>query len=82
MFVRGEAGGPPLAALRFKGGELPAYRARPLKGKKLPTVLVIQEIFGVHDYIKDVCRRLAKQGKLVLPAIAPDEPVFAPSAGV
>jgi carboxymethylenebutenolidase len=51
------------------GGELPAYRARPLKGKNWPTVLVVQEIFGVHEYIKDVCRRLAKRGYL---AIAPE----------
>jgi carboxymethylenebutenolidase len=52
-----------------QGGEMPAYRARPLKGKKWPTVLVVQEIFGVHEYIKDVCRRLAKRGYL---AIAPE----------
>lgn len=51
------------------GGDMPAYRARPLKGKKWPTVLVVQEIFGVHEYIKDVCRRLAKRGYL---AIAPE----------
>lgn len=52
-----------------KDGEMPAYRARPLKGKNWPTVLVVQEIFGVHDYIKDICRRLAHQGYL---AIAPE----------
>jgi carboxymethylenebutenolidase len=51
------------------GGEMPAYRARPTKGKKWPTVLVVQEIFGVHEYIKDVCRRLARRGYL---AIAPE----------
>ena len=51
------------------GGSFPAYRAMP-KGKgPFPTVLVIHEIFGVHEYIQDVCRRLAKQGYL---AIAPD----------
>ncbi len=43
-------------------GPVPAYRAMPEKGGKLPVVLVIQEIFGVHEHIKDVCRRLAKFG--------------------
>jgi carboxymethylenebutenolidase len=54
-----------------KGGEgsIPAYRAQPAGKTGLPTVLVVQEIFGVHEYIKDVTRRLAKQGYL---AIAPE----------
>ena len=52
-----------------KDGEMPAYRAMPAGGKNLPTVLVVQEIFGVHEHIKDVCRRLAKAGYL---AIAPE----------
>jgi carboxymethylenebutenolidase len=43
-------------------GPVPAYRAHPDKNGKFPVVLVIQEIFGVHEHIKDVCRRLAKQG--------------------
>jgi len=43
-------------------GPVPAYRAAPEKGGKLPLVLVVQEIFGVHEHIKDVCRRLAKLG--------------------
>lgn len=43
-------------------GPVPAYRAMPEKGGKLPVVLVVQEIFGVHEHIKDVCRRLAKLG--------------------
>ena len=43
-------------------GPVPAYRALPEKGGKLPVVLVVQEIFGVHEHIKDVCRRLAKLG--------------------
>jgi len=43
-------------------GTVPAYRAHPEKGGKLPLVLVVQEIFGVHEHIKDVCRRLAKLG--------------------
>jgi carboxymethylenebutenolidase len=50
-------------------GELAAYRARPEGGNNLPTVLVVSEIFGVHEYIADVCRRLAKLGYL---AIAPE----------
>lgn len=50
-------------------GKMPAYRAMPAAGRNLAVVLVVQEIFGVHEHIKDVCRRLAKQGYL---AIAPD----------
>ena len=49
-------------------GALPAYRAMPAGGSKLPTVLVVHEIFGVHEYIKDVCRRLAKAGYLAVAA--------------
>lgn len=52
-----------------KDGEIPAYRAMPAKGGPFPTVLVVQEIFGVHEHIKDICRRLAKQGYL---AVAPE----------
>jgi carboxymethylenebutenolidase len=49
-------------------GPLPAYRAMPAAGKNRPTVLVVHEIFGVHEYIKDVCRRLAKVGYLAIAA--------------
>jgi carboxymethylenebutenolidase len=49
--------------------EIPAYRAMPAKGNKLPVVIVVQEIFGVHEHIKDICRRFAKQGYF---AIAPE----------
>lgn len=49
-------------------GEIPAFHAHPAKGKNFPIVLVIQEIFGVHEHIKDLCRRLAKSGYY---AIAP-----------
>lgn len=49
-------------------GMLAAYRAMPAGGTKLPTVLVVHEIFGVHEYIKDVCRRLAKAGYLAIAA--------------
>jgi len=50
-------------------GRIPAYAARPAGEGPFPTVLVIEEIFGVHDYIKDICRRLAKAGYL---AVAPE----------
>jgi carboxymethylenebutenolidase len=43
-------------------GEVPAYRAMPAQGKDFPVILVVQEIFGVHEHIKDICRRLAKLG--------------------
>ncbi len=43
-------------------GEVPAYRAMPDKGGPFPVILVVQEIFGVHEHIKDICRRLAKLG--------------------
>jgi carboxymethylenebutenolidase len=51
------------------GGEMPAYRAQPAGRRGLATILVVQEIFGVHEYIKDVCRRYARLGYL---AIAPE----------
>ena len=50
------------------GFQMPAYRAAPAGRSSLPVVLVVQEIFGVHEYIADVCRRLAHAGYL---AIAP-----------
>lgn len=55
--------------IQTKDVEIPAYRAMPEKGKNFPTVLVVQEIFGVHEHIKDICRRFAKLGHL---AIAPE----------
>ncbi|MCX8086057.1 MAG: dienelactone hydrolase family protein [Rhodocyclaceae bacterium] len=58
-----------LTAGEVKIGELAAYRAMPEGGKNLPIILVVSEIFGVHEYIADVCRRLAKLGYL---AIAPE----------
>jgi len=45
-----------------QGGMIPAYFAHPAKGSNFPVVLVNEEIFGVHEYIKDTCRRLAKAG--------------------
>ncbi|WP_437654882.1 dienelactone hydrolase family protein [Sorangium sp. So ce1182] len=50
-------------------GDLPGYRAHPASGGPFPVVLVIQEIFGVHEHIRDVVRRLAKRGYY---ALAPD----------
>ncbi|KAF3884142.1 MULTISPECIES: dienelactone hydrolase family protein [Nostocales] len=52
-----------------KDGTVPAYRAMPATGQNFPIVLVVQEIFGVHEHIQDVCRRFAKLGYL---AIAPE----------
>ena len=50
-------------------GEIPAYRAMPTAKGPHAVVLVVQEIFGVHEHIKDVCRRFAKQGYC---AVAPE----------
>ena len=51
------------------GFRMPAYRAAPAGGKNLPVVLVISEIFGVHEHIADVAKRFARLGYL---AIAPE----------
>src|SRR5689334_18027938 len=51
-----------------QGGSIPGYRAMPDTGGPFPTILVIQEVFGVHEHIKDICRRLAKAGYF---AVAP-----------
>jgi carboxymethylenebutenolidase len=51
------------------GKMIPAYRARPSGGGRFPVGLVVQEIFGVHEHIKDLCRRLAKSGYM---AVAPE----------
>ena len=51
------------------GFNVPAYRAAPAGKKGLPVVLVISEIFGVHEYLADTCRRLAREGYM---AIAPE----------
>ena len=52
-----------------KDGTIPAYRAQPAGAGPHPTLLVVEEIFGVHEHIKDMCRRFAKLGYL---AIAPE----------
>jgi len=51
------------------GGVIPGYRAMPEKGGPFPVVLVVEEVFGVHEHIKDICRRFAKAGYL---AVAPE----------
>src|SRR4029434_25383 len=43
-------------------GQLPAYRSMPATGGPFPTVLVVQEIFGVHEHITHVCRRFDTLG--------------------
>ena len=53
---------------KSNGTELMAYRARPANLKNAPVVLVVSEIFGVHEYIEDICRRLAKQGYYAIAA--------------
>jgi carboxymethylenebutenolidase len=55
--------------IQVGGFKMPAYRAMPAGGRNLPVVLVVSEIFGVHEYIADVARRFAKLGYL---AIAPE----------
>jgi carboxymethylenebutenolidase len=52
--------------IKTADAEIPAYRAMPAAGGPFPVVLVVQEIFGVHEHIKDVCRRLAKAGYFAL----------------
>src|SRR4029453_19341434 len=48
--VAGEVKGP------AQGGDMPAYRAMPATGSNFPVVLVVQEVFGVHEHIRDVAR--------------------------
>ena len=55
--------------VKVADGEIPAYVAQPAKPGKHPVILVVQEIFGVHEHIKDMCRRFAKLGYY---AIAPE----------
>jgi len=55
--------------VKVKDGEMPVYFARPEKTRRAPVIIVAMEIFGLHEYIRDVARRLAKAGAF---AIAPD----------
>ncbi len=56
-------------SIPVRDGRIPAYRAMPDSNRTFPVVLVVQEIFGVHEHIKDICRRFAKRGYF---AIAPE----------
>ncbi len=64
--------------INVAGFNMPAYRSAPAGQSHLPVVLVVSEIFGVHEYIADVTRRLAHQGYL---AIAPELMVRQGDAG-
>jgi carboxymethylenebutenolidase len=57
------------AKVKVADGEMPVYFAKPANLQNPPVVLVAMEIFGLHEYIRDVARRLAKAGAL---AVAPD----------
>jgi carboxymethylenebutenolidase len=57
------------AKVKVADGEMPVYYARPANATNPPVILVAMEIFGLHEYIKDVTRRLGKLGAL---AVAPD----------
>jgi carboxymethylenebutenolidase len=57
------------ATIKVAGGDMPAWFARPAHVSKPPIVIVAMEVFGLHEYIRDICRRLAKLGAF---AIAPD----------
>jgi carboxymethylenebutenolidase len=57
------------AKIKLADGEMPGYFARPAKADNPPVIVVAMEIFGLHEYIKDVTRRLAKLGAF---AVAPD----------
>jgi carboxymethylenebutenolidase len=57
------------AKVKISDGEMPIYFARPANAQNAPVILVAMEIFGLHEYIKDVTRRLAKLGAF---AVAPD----------
>jgi carboxymethylenebutenolidase len=58
-----------LRRMAVEDGTLPAYVAAPRGAGKHPVVIVVPEVWGLHEYIRDVCRRLAKEGYV---AIAPD----------
>ncbi len=57
------------AKIKVSDGEMPGYYAKPATANNPPVVIVAMEIFGLHEYIRDVTRRVAKLGAL---AIAPD----------
>jgi len=57
------------AQIPTQDGNIPGYFARPDREGTFPTIIVVHEIFGVHEHIKDVCRRFAKHGYT---AVAPE----------
>jgi carboxymethylenebutenolidase len=57
------------AKVKVADGEMPVYFAKPASAQNAPVILVAMEVFGLHEYIKDVTRRLAKLGAF---AVAPD----------
>ena len=59
------------AKVKVAGGDMPVYFAKPANATNPPVILVAMEIFGLHEYIRDVTRRLGKLGAL---AIAPSLP--------
>jgi carboxymethylenebutenolidase len=63
--------------IKVGGFDVPVYEARPATGKDTPIILVISEIWGVHEYIRDATRRFAKAGYY---AVAPE--LFAREGGV
>ncbi len=69
--IRTDTKGLAAADIKVKSGAdtIPAYEARPAPAGKYPVIVVISEIWGVHEYVKDVCRRFAKEGYY---AIAPE----------
>ena len=58
-----------MTSFQTAGLRMNAYRAKPSGKRNLPVVIVVQEIFGLHEWVKDICRRYAKAGFY---AIAPD----------
>ncbi|MFC3109803.1 dienelactone hydrolase family protein [Undibacterium arcticum] len=55
-----------VVTITVDGQQVPVYRAQPEGKRKLPVILVVSEVFGVHEHIADVARRFAKQGYLAL----------------
>ncbi len=77
--IKTDTGGLKAGDIKIKSGgdTIPAYEAKPAHAGKHPVIVVVSEIFGVHEYIKDVCRRFAQKGYY---AIAPE--LFVREGGV
>src|SRR5687768_10004210 len=69
--IRTDAQGLEVETIQLGAGDrlIPAYMAKPATAGRFPAIVVVSEVFGLHEYIRDVCRRLAKAGYV---AIAPD----------